>query len=185
MVKAIYWIFGAIRNVAGWISKLVFGKFALFSLTFSLSLFASANPTEETSETIVAEGKIVAFHKDWRHPTKPISIISLGTRADIWIVRVDRWTQGELKGQYFLVTYNVLEDAVSDAKLRRPRLIFTFRHPAHSTEKPCPSAKMNLRDFRWTTASKVTDLPDLSKIPCLLSDKPPIEQESSDENRPK
>jgi hypothetical protein len=142
--------------------------------------------SQSQSEQLVAEGTIVAFHKQWRHPVTPYSSKGTGTPADIWIVRVNRWTSGSVEGTYFLVEYWLYERAVDDKEINRSELRFQFRKPREADgQQPCQGItrvgstrtfkfrSMRMDDFQRTEPGRTDAIPPLKELPCLIAEKPP------------
>jgi len=160
-----------------------FRSLGLLTLLFS---FATALGAMSQSEQLVAEGTIVAFHKQWRHQVTPYSSQGTATPADIWIVRVNRWTSGKVEGTYFLVCYWLYERAVDNKEINQPQLRFQLRKPREADgQKPCegitrvgwePPFKfrpMRMDDFRRTEPGRADAIPPPKKLPCLIMHKPP------------
>ncbi len=148
--------------------------------------FASIAAAQSQPEQLTGEGAIVAFHKQWRHPIKPYSSHGIGTPADLWIVRIDRWMSGGMEGKYFLVDYAVLKAAVSGKEINQ-RLRFQFRKPAEGDgPRPCEGptsvgiglhAKIRpagMSDFQRTQAGRTDSIPPLKDLACLIADEPPM-----------
>jgi hypothetical protein len=157
----------------------------LAALAVLLPFASIAVAAQSQSEQLTGEGTIVAFHKQWRHPIKPYSSHGIGTPADLWIVRIDRWTTSGIEGQYFRVDYAVLRAAVSDKEIKQ-KLRFQFRKPAEGDgPKPCEGptsvgiglhAKIRparMSDFQRTQAGRTDSIPPLKDLACLIADEPP------------
>ena len=151
----------------------------------SLAPIATA---QSQPEQLSGEGAIVAFHKQWRHPVwnpKDREMSEFATRADLWIVRIDRWINGSPGGKYFLVQYMLHERAVSDEEVNQPRLRFQLRMPQESEgPKPCQGltstglGQVALRpkeneDFQRTQVGRADSIPPLKDLACLIAEKPP------------
>lgn len=158
------------------------GTVGLLAL-LTLGLLATA----ESESEFVGEGAILAFHKQWRHPITPEAPErgEFGTRADLWIVRIDRWIGERLEGKYFLVEYLLYERAVTPAEVQLPALRFRFRKPKAIDGKACNGMTrvnwdhpfkyraMRMKDFQRTEPGRADTIPPLKNLPCLIMEKPP------------
>lgn len=141
--------------------------------------FASTVTAQSQPEQLTGEGAIVAFHKQWRHPIwnpKGREMSEFATRADLWIVRIDRWVSGSAPGKYFLVDYMLHERAVSNREINQPKLRFRLRLPQESEgPKPCfgVTTEGQMADFRQTQTGSTDSIPPLKDLGCLVAEKPP------------
>jgi len=142
----------------------------------SLLLCGSALIAKQSEpERFLGEGVIVAFHTKWRHPIKSYSSHGVGTPADLWIVRIDRWVTTGIEGKYFLVDYPVLKAAVNDDAINR-KLRFHVRKPAEGDgSNPCAEMIRAVRSPGFKRTGQGTDdvIPPLKDLGCLVADEPP------------
>jgi hypothetical protein len=151
-------------------------------LSFASTVTAQSQPGGK----LTGEGTIVAFHKQWRHPVKPYSSHGIGTPADLWIVRIDRWTNSGIEGKYFLVEYEVSKAAVSNQEINQ-EFRFQFRKPAEGDgPRPCEGPTSvgvelhskirpaRMSDFQRTRAGRTDSIPPLKDLTCLIADEPPM-----------
>ncbi|HWR15057.1 MAG TPA: hypothetical protein VN577_09520 [Terriglobales bacterium] len=138
-----------------------------------------AAAAQSQPEQLTGEGAIVAFHKQWRHPvwnSKSREMSEFATRADLWIVRIDRWMSGRAEGKYFLVNYMLYERAVSNREVNQSKLRFHLRAPQEAEgPKPClgVAAGGRMTDFQRTQPGQTDSIPRLKDLPCLVAEKPP------------
>ena len=144
-----------------------------------LLFFASILAAQSQPEQLTGEGAIVAFHKQWRHAVwnpKGREMSEFATRADLWIVRIDRWVSGNVPGKYFLVDYMLYERAVSNREINQPKLRFRLRAPQESEgPKPCfgVTTEGQMGDFQRTHPGRTDSIPPLKDLGCLVAEKPP------------
>ncbi|HYR77923.1 MAG TPA: hypothetical protein VEM96_19055 [Pyrinomonadaceae bacterium] len=133
----------------------------------------------------VGEGVVVAFQKKMRYPVKPYTR-GLGTFAEFWIVRMDKWedeTRNDKK--YLLVEFNLYERGLTDCEINAKKLQFTLRERRENEHTDCTGSTFKssdsnetrpaeLSDYERTKPGKLEELPPLKSLPCLIADKPPI-----------
>lgn len=154
-----------------------------------LLVFVSLATAQSQPQQLTGEGAIVAFHRHWRHPVwnpEGREMSEFATRADLWIVRMDRWIDGSARGRYFLVQYMLYQRAVTDEETNQPRLRFQLRKPQEGDgSKPCEGLTSTGReqstlrpkritDFQRTRVGLADSVPPLKDLPCLIAEKPPI-----------
>ena len=110
----------------------------------------------------------------------------LGTFAESWIVRIDRWEDDTRKDQkYLLVEFNLYERGLTDCEINAKRLKFRLRNRRENEHTDCTGSvftssdsyetrSAELSDYERTEPGKADDLPPLKSLPCLIADKPPI-----------
>ncbi len=144
------------------------------AVAVALLVGSAASTAQSQGKQLRGDGAIVAFHKQWRHPVKPFSAKGFGTPADIWIVRIDRWTEGNVEGKYFLVSYMLYEKAVSKQQINQPGLRFRFRKPEEQDgPRPCRGFPLRMDDFQRTKPGLTEKIPPVVELPCLIAVKPP------------
>jgi hypothetical protein len=150
---------------------------------FSWPLFSTQDPPRE----IVAEGKIVAFHRQNRHPIKEGSYKGIGTYVEHWIIRISKWvSRGEQdKTQYVIVKYEIKKRGLTDEELNESEWRFKFRTPGSRESTSCRGKTIVvdkgprwrqpvLEDFDRTMVGKNAEIPaDLTTLPCFLMELPP------------
>jgi hypothetical protein len=162
--------------------------YAAIVFALLLSVILTGETAQSQPEQLIGQGRIVAFQKYDRHHKKPYQK-GVGSFVEEWVVKIDKWEDGDKSLGYYLVSYEkVSERALGDDKANQNEWRFRFREPVfHEAEScsgdvPVPAsdgASYNYRpatidDFKRTKTDTADTLPALKDLPCLIASEPPI-----------
>lgn len=131
-----------------------------------------------------AEGAIIAFQAQTRHPVK-LEGRGIADYVERWILRIDHWVAPASGPRFIRVDYILYERGLNDGEINTPKLMFKLRPPTenepnacsgrvlNSWKKPYSTRKGRSTDFQRTAAAGDEPVPEYYSLPCFVAEKPP------------
>jgi hypothetical protein len=145
-------------------------RLATFAVAFSLWL-AYAMPSAPGDESVSAEGVVVAI-QGGKTDTRLIEPASFADLAEIYMVRVDRWSQPR-KEKYILVEYIHHADLIRYDEFDKTRWNFEIHQASPEDTRDCLSWMAREGSFHPTAFGAKAKLPDPKGLTCFLMKKRP------------
>jgi len=145
-------------------------RYKVVALTFSLWL-ALAMPLTPKEELLSAEGVVVAIQRG-EGDLRLVDPNSLGDLAEIYMMRVDRWSQPQ-KQKYIIVEYIHRADLISYEQFDKTLWKFDVHQASPEQSKDCLSWMARGPSFVPTAFGANVKLPDPKELPCFLMEKRP------------
>ncbi len=129
-------------------------------------------PVIAKEETIPAAGVVVAIQRG-KSDTRIIDPSSLGDLAEIYMVRLDHWSQPR-KVKYIIVEYIHRGDLISYEQFDKTQWRFDLQQASPEESNGCLSWMARGPSFLPTAFGVRLKLPDPKTLTCFLTTKRPI-----------
>jgi hypothetical protein len=163
-------------------------RLSLLCFLCLIALGGRQTVSQSIPKSFVGTGMIVAVQKYDRHRERPAEN-GLGTPAEEWIVRIDKWNGGSEVPGFFLVSYRALTTrALSDEEMNDLKWQFTVREPVDYESRYCAgdapvwsnsgsllgTRPALLKDFIRTRKGETMMLPPFGGLRCMVELVPPV-----------
>jgi hypothetical protein len=128
--------------------------------------------TSKVEQPISVDGAVVAIQRG-KTDTRLIEPASFADLAEIYIMRVDRWSQPQ-KQKYIIVEYIHRADLISYEQFDRTRWTFEVHQASPEETKGCLSWMARAPSFVPTAFGASVKLPNPKELPCFLMTKRPV-----------
>ena len=146
-------------------------RYKILALSFLLWQLCAlqALPKEEL---ISVEGPVVAIQRS-KDDTRVVDPNSLADLAEIYLVRVDHWSQPH-KEKYIIIEYVHRGDLIGYDQFDKTRWKFQVHQASAEESKDCLSWMARGQSFLPTAFGAEEQLPNPKGLPCFLMTKRPV-----------